>query len=66
MTLLIIIHLFTPPLAMNGYEIPCDEPSCGFRITEKPMPSMEHCEKFVARISRDKTALLYCINVGVG
>ena len=38
----------------------------GFSISEKPMPSMAYCERFVAKIKSDKTALLYCINVGAG
>lgn len=40
------------------------ESTGGLRMTEKPMPSMEYCEKFVARLPTDKGTLLYCVDVG--
>lgn len=40
------------------------ETTGGLRMSEKPMPSMEVCEKFVARLPTDKGTLLYCVDVG--
>jgi hypothetical protein len=69
MTLLFIINLFAPATAFE------DQWTRPFRddrmvpklsILEKPMPSMEFCEKFVAKIAKGKTGLVYCIQVGSG
>lgn len=79
-TLLIIIHLAGMPILTRGPGHPPDvrqrafmafmvagdpvETTVGFSMSEKPMPSMEVCEKFVARLPTDKGTLLYCVDVG--
>jgi hypothetical protein len=54
-----------PMMDIWARPMPSIEPELKLKITQKPMPSMEYCEKFVARVSHGKTGL-YCISVGAG